>query len=140
MQSYFERRYDLLAKFSCISCNLTIASHFSCLYEYMLFNHKDTKLFLDMIVSQPQSSHNTMPNKGKKKSRATEEHSDLEILLTMEIIYEDTKDVNGSEPEFKWGKLYPMIKYQKVLDVGLEDIPLYENSNEIQDLEGSHTT
>ena len=101
MQSYFERRYDLLAKFSCISCNLTIVSHFSCLYECMLFNHRDTKLFLDMIVSQPQSSHNTMPNKGKKKARATKEDSDLEIFPRMEIIYEDTEFFTRAEPEFK---------------------------------------
>ena len=101
MQSYFEIIYDLLGKFSCISCNLIIASHFSCLYECMFFNHKDTKLFIDMIVSQPQSSHNTMPNKGKKKVRATEDESDLEIFPRMEIIYEDTKVVTRAEPEFK---------------------------------------
>ena len=64
----------------------------------------------------------------------------MEIFPRMEIIYEDTKDVTEVEPEFKWGQIYPMIKDQKVLNAGLEDIPLYENSNEIQDLEGSHTT
>ena len=103
MQSYFERRSDLLPKFSCISCNLTVASHFSCLYECMLSNQRETKLFLDMIVSQPQSSHNTMPNKGKKKARATKEDSDLEIFPRMEIIYEDTRVVTGAKPKFKWG-------------------------------------
>ena len=51
-----------------------------------------------------------MLKKGKNKSRAIEEDSDLEILLRMEIIYEDTKVVTGAEPEFKWGKIYPMIK------------------------------
>ena len=55
-----------------------------------------------------------MLKKGKKKSRATKEDSDLEILLTMEIIYEDTKAVTGAEPEFKWGQIYPMMKYQKI--------------------------
>ena len=64
----------------------------------------------------------------------------MEIFPRMEIIYEDTKDVTEVELEFKWGQIYPMIKDQKVLNAGLEDIPLYENSNEIQDLEGSHTT
>ena len=100
----------------------------------------DTKLFLDMIMSHPQSLHKTMLKKGKKKDRATEEQSYLEILPRMEIIYEDTKVVTKVEPEFEWGQIYPMIKGQKVPDVGLEDIPLYENNNEIQDLEGSHTT
>ena len=114
MQSYFERRSDLLAKFSCISCNLTIASHFSCLYECMLFNHRDTKLFIDMIMSQPQSSHTTMPKKGKKKAKAAEEKSYMEIMPRIEIIYEDTKAITRAEPEFKWGQIYSMIKYQKV--------------------------
>ena len=94
----------------------------------LLFNHRDTKLFLDMIVSWPQSSHNTMPKKGKKKSKATVEDSNLEIFPRMEIIYEYTKAVTGPEPEFKWGQIYPMIKYQKVPDAGLEYIPLYANT------------
>ena len=93
----------------------------------MLFNHRDTKLFLDMIVSWPQSSHNTMPKKGKKKSKATVEDSNLEIFPRMEIIYEDTKASTGAEPEFKWGQIYPIIKHHKVLDAGLEYIPLYAN-------------
>ena len=101
MQSYFERRYDRLSKFSCISCNLTIASHFSCLYECMLSNHRDTKLFLDMIVSWPHPSHNTMPKERNRKSRATKEDSDLEIFPRMETIYEDTKVVTRAELDFK---------------------------------------
>ena len=127
MQSYFERIYDLLAKCSYISCNLTVASHFSYLYECMLSNHRDTKLFLDMIMSQPQSSHNTMSKKGKKKSKATEDDLDLEILLRIEIIYEDINVVTGAEPEFKWGQIYPMIKDQNIPDAGLEYIPIYAN-------------
>ena len=51
----------------------------------------------------------------------------MEILPRMEIIYEDTKAVTGVEPEFKWGQIYQMIKDQTVLDVGLENIPLYVN-------------
>ena len=68
-----------------------------------------------------------MPKKGKKKAKATEEDLDLEAMPNIEIIYEDTKVVTGAGSEFKWGQLYPMIKYQKVLDAVLEDIPLYEN-------------
>ena len=45
----------------------------------------------------------------------------------MEIIYEDTKVITGVEPEFKWGHIYQMIKEQTILDVGLEDKPLYVN-------------
>ena len=90
------------------------------------FNRKDTKLFLDVIVSQPHSLDNTMPKKGKKKSKATKEDSDLEVMPKIELIYEYTKVVIGGEPEFKRGQIYPMIKNQKVPDVGLEDIPLYE--------------
>ena len=77
----------------------------------MLFNHKDTKLFLDMIVSQPQSSHNTMPKKGKMKAKVVEEDSELEVMSRIEIIYKDTKLGTEDEPEFKWGKIYPMITY-----------------------------
>ena len=68
-----------------------------------------------------------MPKKGKKKAKAAEEDSDLEIMPRIVIVYEDSKAVTGAEPDFKWGQIYPMIKDQKVLDVGFEDIPLYEN-------------
>ena len=68
-----------------------------------------------------------MPKKGKKKSKAAEEDSDLEVIPRIEIVYEDTKAVTGARPEFKWGQIYTMIKDQKVLDAGLDYIPLYEN-------------
>ena len=45
-----------------------------------------------------------MPKKGKKKAKVVEEDSDVEIMLRIEIIYEDTKSVTGAELEFKWGK------------------------------------
>ena len=42
-----------------------------------------------------------MPMKGgKKKAKATEEDSDLEVFPIMEIIYEDTKSVIESKQEF----------------------------------------
>ena len=68
-----------------------------------------------------------MRKKGKKKAKDAEEDSYLEIMLRIEIFYEDTRAVIGVVSELKWGQIYPMIKYQKVPDVGLEDIPLYEN-------------
>ena len=81
-----------------------------------------------MVVLQPQSSHHNMPKKGgKKKAKVHEEDLDLEIFPMIEIIYEDTKEITGVEPEFKWGQIYHMIKDHTVPDVGLEDISLYEN-------------
>ena len=69
-----------------------------------------------------------MPKKGeKKKAKFHEEDSDLEVLPRMEIIYEDMKTVTGDEPEFKWGQIYHMIKYQNILDTILEYIPSYVN-------------
>ena len=73
-------------------------------------------------MSQLQSSQHAMPKKGKKKDKVTEEDSDMEILPRMETIYEDTKVITGAEPEFKWGKIYHMIKDQSILDAFLEDI------------------
>ena len=94
---------------------------------HVVYDYRDTNLFLDVIFSQTQSPHDTMPNKGKNKSKVSEEDSDLEIMPRIEIIYEDTKVITRAEPKFKWGQIYPMIIVQKVLDAGLEDIPLYEN-------------
>ena len=67
------------------------------------FNHRDTKLFFSAFLSQPHSTLNTMPKKGKKKSKAAKENLDLEIIPRIEIIYEDTKAVTEVEPEFKCG-------------------------------------
>ena len=69
-----------------------------------------------------------MPNKGgKKKAKVHEEDSYVEVFPIMEIVYEDTKTVTGVEPEFKWGQIYHIIKDQRIIDVGLEDISLYVN-------------
>ena len=69
-----------------------------------------------------------MPKKGgKKKDKVIEEDSDLEVFPRKEIIYEGTKAVTGTEPEFKWGHMYHMIKDQKVSYAGLEYIPLDVN-------------
>ena len=77
----------------------------------MLFDHSNTRLFLAMVMLQPQYSNHNMPKKGgKKKAKVHEEDSDLEVFPKMEIIYEDTKAVTGAEPEFQWGQIYHVIK------------------------------
>ena len=68
-----------------------------------------------------------MPKKGKKKAHAIGGYPDVEIFPKMEIIYEDTKSIIGLELEFKWGRIYQMIKDQTVADAGLKDMPLYVN-------------
>ena len=49
-------------------------------------------------MSDLQSSHYTMPKKGKKKAKTVEYDSDVEVLPRMEITYEDTKVVTRVEP------------------------------------------
>ena len=46
-----------------------------------------------------------MTNKGKKKAKSVDYDSDAEISPTprVEIIYEDSKSITRTEPEFKWG-------------------------------------
>ena len=80
-----------------------------------------------MFLLQVQSVSDTMPKKGKKKAKVVDDESKVEITPRVEIIYEDTKSVTEAEPKFKWGKIYHMLQDQKVLDVGLEDIPLFKN-------------
>ena len=45
-----------------------------------------------------------MPKKsGKKKAKATEDDSDMEVIPSIEITYEDTKSITRAEQDFKWG-------------------------------------
>ena len=47
-----------------------------------------------------------MPKKrGKKKAKATEAGSDVEIISKIEIIYEDTKAITRADEESNWGEL-----------------------------------
>ena len=63
-----------------------------------------------------------MPKKGgTKKFKDTEVDSYLEIISRIEITFEDTNTITGANQEFKWGKIYKMIKDQNVLDAGLMD-------------------
>ena len=79
------------------------------------------------VFVQPQSASDTMPKKGKKKTKVVEKDSDLEIMPRAKIIYEDTKSVTDAEPSFKWEQIYHMLQDREVLDAGLEDLPLFGN-------------
>ena len=59
--------------------------------------------------------------------QATEEDLEVEVIMRVEIIYEYTKVVTGSEPEYRWGQIYQNIKDQTIPDVGLEYLPIYAN-------------
>ena len=48
-------------------------------------------------------------------------------MTRVEIIYEDTKSITGTKPEFKWGQMFHMLVEKKVPEAGLEDLALYEN-------------
>ena len=68
-----------------------------------------------------------MPQKGKKKAQATEDDPEVEVITRVEIIYEYTKVVTGSDPEYIWGQIYQMIKDRSVPYAELEDLPIYAN-------------
>ena len=68
-----------------------------------------------------------MPRKGKKKMKAEEEDPEIEIIMRVEVIYEDTKSVTGIEPDYKWGGIYRMITNQSIPNTELEDLPIYAN-------------
>ena len=51
-----------------------------------------------------------MAHKGKNKVQYMEDDLEVEFITRVEIIYEDTKDFTGIEPEFWWGQIYQMIK------------------------------
>ena len=56
-----------------------------------------------------------------------EDDPKVEVIIRVEIIYEDTKPLIGAYLEFRWGQVYQMIKDHTVPGVGLEDIPIYTN-------------
>ena len=60
-----------------------------------------------------------MTKKGKKKPKIVEYDSDTKMaeaapVARVEIIYEDTKAITGTEPEFKWGQMFHMLVEKKV--------------------------
>ena len=65
--------------------------------------------------------------KGKKKVQAIEDDPEVEVITRVEVIYEDIKVVSGSEPEYRWGQIYQMIKDRSIANTGLEDLPIYAN-------------
>ena len=81
-----------------------------------------------------------MPRKGKKKVQAADEDPEVEVIMRVEVIYEDTKAVTGSEPEYKWGEIYQMITNRSIPDTGLEDFPIYANIERSVIIIGFHTT
>ena len=68
-----------------------------------------------------------MSKRQKKKAPAVEEVPAAEVETRIEYIYEDTQCVTGVEPEYKWGDVYRMISRREVLDMGLEEAPIYAN-------------
>ena len=75
---------------------------------------------------------NSMMKRGKEKAKIFDYESDAEVaefapVPRVEIIYEDTKEITGAEPEFKWGQIYHLLVEKKVPKVGLEGLALYDN-------------
>ena len=69
-----------------------------------------------------------MPKKSsKRKAKASKPKLDVEVISRTETKYEDTKDITGVSPKFKWGELYQMIRDRYIPDVGLEEMFLYQN-------------
>ena len=52
---------------------------------------------------------------------------EVEVIMQFKVIYADTKVVTSSEPEYRWGNIYQMIKEQRIPDTGLEDFPICAN-------------
>ena len=59
--------------------------------------------------------------------QATKYDPKVDVIMRVEVIYEDTKAVTGSEPEYRWGEIYRMITNRSIPDIGLEDFPIYAN-------------
>ena len=73
-----------------------------------------------------------MTKKQRKKLKVVDYDSDTkdaEVSTTVrnEIVYEDTKEITGTEHELNWGQIYPMMVEWKVPETGLGDLVLYEN-------------
>ena len=61
-----------------------------------------------------------MPKRQKKKDQVAEEEPEVEVIIRLEIIYEDTKATIGVEPDYKWREICRMISSQNVPDVGFD--------------------
>ena len=81
------------------------------------------------VLLQSHFVPNSMMKKGRKKAKIVDYDLDAKMSPTprVEIIYEDTKLVTGDELKFKWGQIYHMFMDNKVPEVGLEDLSLYDN-------------
>ena len=98
------RRNVLLGEMIVYLYALKILQYFliSYVYERMCFL-TDGMLRYFIVFLQAQCVCDTMPKKGKNKSKVWDDKSKVEITLRVEIIYEDTKFVTKAKPEFKWG-------------------------------------
>ena len=68
-----------------------------------------------------------MSKRQNKKAPVAEGEPDVEIITTVEYIYEDTRATTKVEINYKWGELYQMISNQEVLDAGFEELTIYAN-------------
>ena len=89
-------------------------------------------LKLVLVFFQSTLALDNMTKRGKNKSKIEDYDSDAEVteiasIPRVEIIYEDTKEITGANPEFKWGHIYHLLVEKKVPKVGLEDMALYDN-------------
>ena len=81
---------------------------------------------------QVQFTAEILTKKGRKKLKIAESDFDTEVVevppaVKTEIVYEDTKEITGAEPDLKWGQIYPMLVERKVSKAGLGDLALYKN-------------
>ena len=51
-----------------------------------------------------------MPQKGNKKVQAMEDDVEVEVITWVEIIYEDTKSFTAIDLEYRFGRIYQIIK------------------------------
>ena len=68
-----------------------------------------------------------MSKRQKKKPPVAEGEPDMEIIKTVEYIYEDTITTTWVEPDYKWGEIYRMISNQNAPDAGFEELTIYAN-------------
>ena len=89
-------------------------------------------LKLVLVFLHSKLAPDSMTKRCKKIDTIIDYDSDAEVaevtlVLRVEIIYEDTKEITGAEPEFKWGQIYHLLVEKKVPKAGLEGLALYDN-------------
>ena len=105
-----------------------------CLEYHILLFHC-INFFKDVIAKLVLVLHSTFDNmtkRGKMKAKIFDYEWDVEVaefapVPRVDIIYEDTKAIIGSNLEFKWGHIYHLLVEKKVPEAGLEVLALYDN-------------